>query len=183
MRVLVACEFSGVVREAFRARGHEAVSCDVLDTEIPGEHYRGKVEDILGEGWDLLIAFPPCTYLARSGARWWTIPARMERQKLALRFVRRLLASPVDRIALENPIGRISTAIRKPDQIIQPHQFGHPETKATCLWLKNLPHLKPTNLTLPLEDKITKHPQNKDRAKNRSRTYQGIAQAMADQWG
>lgn len=189
MKVLVACEFSGVVRDAFRARGHEAVSCDLLPSERPGPHVQGDVLPLLSEGWDLLIAFPPCTYLAVSGARWWA--DRASEQDRALEFVRALLAAPVARIALENPVGRISTAIRKPDQVIQPWQFGHPESKATCLWLKALPPLKPTNiLAKPARgywENQTPSGQNKlgpfkDRAKVRSRTYEGIAKAMAEQW-
>jgi hypothetical protein len=145
MRVLVACEFSGVVRDAFQERGHFAVSCDVLDTEQGGPHYRGDVRELLNEGiWDLMIAFPPCTYLAVSGARWFR--GREQQQEEALGFVRELLEAPIPRIAVENPIGVISSRIRKPDQIIQPWQFGHGEVKATCLWLKGLPKLKPTQV-------------------------------------
>jgi hypothetical protein len=149
MRILVACEFSGIIRDAFRKRGHDAWSCDLLPTEAPGFHLTGDVRrwlyDLYPQSrWDMLIAFPPCTYLASSGARWFK--DRREAQKTALSFVRELMNAPVERIAIENPIGVISTQIRKPDQIIQPWQFGHPETKATCLWLKDLPKLQPTNI-------------------------------------
>ena len=181
MRVLVACEFSGTVRDAFRARGHDALSCDLLPTEQPGPHYQGPVEDILGDGWDIMIAHPPCTHLAVSGARWWKDKRR--EQAAALDFVRLLLAAPIPRIALENPISIISTAIRKPDQIIQPWQFGHGETKATCLWLCGLPPLVPTNIVPGREARIHKMPPSPDRWKERSRTYAGIAAAMAAQWG
>lgn len=181
MRVLVACEYSGAVRDAFRARGHDAMSCDLLPTEQPGPHYHGPVEDILGDGWDIMIAHPPCTHLAVSGARWWK--DKRQEQAAALDFVRLLLAAPIPRIALENPISIISTAIRKPDQIIQPWQFGHGETKATCLWLKGLPPLVPTNIVPGREARIHKMPPSPDRWKERSRTYAGIAAAMAAQWG
>ena len=181
MKVLVACEYSGAVRDAFRARGHEAMSCDLLSTEVPGPHYQGPVQDILGEGWDLLIAHPPCTHLAVSGARWFK--DKVNEQAEALAFVRLLLAAPIPRIALENPISIISSRIRKPDQIIQPWQFGHGETKATCLWLKGLPPLTPTNIVEGREARIHKMPPGPDRWKERSRTYQGIADAMASQWG
>ena len=181
MRVLIACEFSGIVRDAFIARGHDATSCDLLPTEKPGPHYQGDVMDIIYNGhWDLMIAHPPCTYLASSGARWFK--GRWYEQEEALEFVRYLLNAPINKIALENPIGVISTQIRKPDQIIQPWQFGHGETKATCLWLKNLPLLKPTNIVDGREARVHREPPSKDRWKNRSRTYQGIANAMASQW-
>jgi site-specific DNA-cytosine methylase len=144
MRVLIACEFSGRVRDAFIAKGHDAVSCDLLPTDEPGPHHQGDVRDLLVERWDLLIAHPPCTHLAVSGARWFK--DKKEEQKEALDFVRLLLDADIERIALENPISVISSKIRKPDQIIQPWQFGHGETKATCLWLKNLPLLLPTNI-------------------------------------
>src|SRR5690606_34711943 len=150
MRVLVACEYSGVVRDAFRARGHDAMSCDLLPTDSPGPHYQGDVQDVLDGGWDLMIAHPPCTYLTSSGLHWnKRIPGREQLTEESLEFVRLLLDADIPRIALENPIGRISTAIRKPDQIIQPHQFGHDASKATCLWLKNLPPLLPTSLVPP----------------------------------
>jgi hypothetical protein len=191
MRVLVACEFSGVVRRAFRARGHEAYSCDLLPAEDGSpDHYQGDVLDILAGSWDLLIAHPPCTHLAVSGARYFH--RKTVEQAHALAFVRLLLGAPIPRIALENPVSVISTRIRKPDQIIQPWQYGHPEAKATCLWLKDLPHLKPTrilaappsgrwaNQTPSGQNKIGPSP---DRWRERSRTYAGIAAAMADQWG
>jgi hypothetical protein len=181
LRVLVACEFSGIVRDAFAARGHDAWSCDLLPSEREGQHIQGDILEQLYADWDLLIAHPPCTYLAVSGARWF--PARQQEQADALDFVRLLLSAPIERIALENPIGVISTRIRKPDQIIQPWQFGHGETKATCLWLKNLPLLMPTNIVEGREGRVWKEPPGPDRWKNRSRTYQGIADAMAEQWG
>lgn len=183
MKVLVACEFSGIVREAFAARGHDAWSCDLLDTEIPGQHYKQSVLSLLRPAyeWDLVIAHPPCTHLSVSGARWFK--DKQLEQKIALAFVADILNAPIDKIALENPISIISTKIRKPDQIIQPWQFGHGETKATCLWLKNLPLLKPTNIVEGREGRVWKHPPGPDRWKSRSRTLQGIAEAMADQWG
>jgi hypothetical protein len=193
MRVLIACEFSGVVRDAFAAKGHTACSCDLLPPERPGKHYQGDVRDILDSGWDLLIAHPPCTYLAVSGLHWNTRrPERAQETERALDFVRLLMDAPVERIAIENPVGCISTRIRKPDQIIQPWQFGHPESKATCLWLKGLHPLNHTDV-LPLPESgrwqnQTPSGQNKlgpspDRWKLRAATYTGIAQAMADQWG
>jgi site-specific DNA-cytosine methylase len=181
MKVLIACEFSGIVREAFKAKGHDAWSCDLLPTEIPGQHIQGDVLEILnGGGWDLMIAHPPCTHLAVSGARWFK--NKQKEQLEALEFVRALLNAPVEKICLENPVSIISTKIMKPTQIIQPYQFGHGETKATCLWLKNLPLLKPTKIVLGRLDRIHKEPPSKDRWKNRSRTYPGIANAMAKQW-
>ena len=181
MRVLVACEYSGRVRDAFRSKGHEAISCDLLPTDAPGPHYQGPVEEILGDGWDLMVAHPPCTHLAVSGARWFK--DKKEEQRQALDFVRLLLDSPVEKIALENPVSVISSHIRKPDQIIQPWQFGHGETKKTCLWLKNLPPLKATKIVDGRENRIHRMPPSTDRWKLRSMTYQGIADAMADQWG
>jgi len=181
MKVLVACEFSGIVREAFTRRGHDAWSCDLLDTEILGQHIKGDVRDYLKDGWDLMIAHPPCTYLAVSGARWFA--QRRKEQEEALDFVRLLLSAPIERIALENPVSVISTRIRKPDQIIQLWQFGHGETKATCLWLKNLPLLKPTNVVEGRYPRVHMEPPSPNRWKNRSRTYTGIAEAMAEQWG
>lgn len=183
MRVLVACEFSGVVREAFRAKGHDAWSCDYLDTEIPGNHFQGPVErGLLNEGWDLLIAHPPCTHLAVSGARWFK-DKKLE-QQLAIDFFLGLVDfKGIKKVCVENPIGIMSTIYRKPDQIIQPWQFGHGETKATCLWLKGLPKLKPTNIVDGREARIHKMPPSANRWKDRSRTYQGIANAMAEQWG
>jgi site-specific DNA-cytosine methylase len=182
MKVLVACEFSGRVRDAFILQGHDAISCDFLPTERPeGPHYRGDVRKIINDGWDMMIAFPPCTHLAVSGARWFK--EKRTEQEEALNFVRLLLDAPISKIALENPVGIISTRIRKPDQIIQPWMFGHPETKATCLWLKNLPKLKPTNIVEGREGRIWKMGPSPTRWMNRSRTYQGIADAMGVQWG
>jgi len=182
MKVLVACEFSGIVREAFAKRGHEAWSCDLLDSEIPSTmHYKGDVRDLLHFPFDLMIAHPPCTYLAVSGARWFK--DRKQEQVQALDFVSILMNCNIPRIAIENPISVISTAFRKPDQIIQPYMFGHGETKATCLWLKNLPLLKPTKLVDGREPRVHYESPGKDRWKNRSRTLSGIAEAMAEQWG
>ena len=181
MRVLIACEFSGTVRDAFLSAGHDAVSCDVLPSERPGPHYHGDVRDILGDGWDLMVAHPPCTHLAVSGARWW--PLKWAEQEAALSFVRMLLLAPIPRIAIENPVGLISTRIRKPDQIIQPWMFGHGELKTTCLWLKNLPPLFATSIAQGREQRLWRLPPSKTRWMERSRTYPGIAQAMATQWG
>jgi hypothetical protein len=181
MRVLVACEYSGRVRDAFRALGHDAMSCDLLPTEVQGPHYEGDVFDIIDDGWDLMIAHPPCTHLAVSGARWFK--DKVAEQAEALAFVRRLLDAPIPMIALENPISIISSRIRRPDQIIQPWQFGHGETKATCLWLKGLRLLEPTNVVDGREARVHKMPPSPDRWKERSRTYEGIAAAMAAQWG
>ena len=183
MRVLVACEYSGRVRDAFLARGHDAMSCDLLPTDVPGPHYQGDVFDIICDGWDLMIAHPPCTDLAVSGARHFAAKIADGRQDRALGFVRMLLNAPIDKIALENPISIISSKIRKPDQIIQPWQFGHGETKATCLWLKNLPKLVPTDIVDGREPRVHRMPPSADRWKKRSETYFGIAEAMASQWG
>ena len=161
MRVLVACEYSGRVRDAFAARGHEAVSCDILPTDVPGPHHQGDVRDILGDGWDLMVAHPPCTHLAVSGARWFK--HKQAEQAEALDFVRLLMAAPIERIAIENPVSIISSRIRRPDQIIQPWQFGHGETKATCLWLKNLPPLTPTDIVDGRENKVHRMPPGPDR--------------------
>jgi hypothetical protein len=221
MRVLVACEFSGIVRDAFRDRGHFAMSCDLLPTERPGPHHQGDVRDVLDDGWDLMVGHPPCTDLAVSGARWFAEkgPARID---AALDFVRLLLDAPIPRIAVENPVSIISSRIRKPTQTIQPWMFGHGETKTTCLWLKGLPKLQPTDIVVPewavradgsihlsakgkrdnpthfltgrstrvlkgaqLEqwERIHRMPPGPDRWRERSRTFQGIAAAMADQWG
>ena len=196
MRVLIACEYSGTVRDAFIAAGHDAMSCDLLPTDAPGPHYQGDVRDVLGDGWDLMIAHPPCTYLAVSGmhrtARGLRDPQLTED---ALDFVRLLLAAPVPRIALENPVSVISTRVRKPDQIIQPWQYGHDASKTTCLWLKGLPALRPTQIVEPRivdgrkrwgnqtdsgQNRLSPSP---DRWKRRSATYAGIAAAMAAQWG
>lgn len=181
MKVLVACEFSGAVRESFSALGHYAVSCDLLPSEVPGNHYQGDVRDILFDGWDLLICHPPCTHLAVSGSRWFK--DKKSEQQESLDFVLFLLSAPIPRIALENPVSIISSKIRKPDQVIHPWQFGHGETKTTCLWLKNLPKLRPTNIVSGRENRIWKLPPSADRWKQRSRTFSGIASAMALQWG
>ncbi len=199
MRVLVACEFSGTVRRAFRALGHDAWSCDLLPAEDGSEfHLQGNAlwhardgrkvrvphwayPSIEWEPWDLMIAHPPCTHLAVSGARWWK--GKTKEQEDALHFVRMLMLAPIPRICIENPISKISSAIRKPDQIIQPWMFGHGETKATCLWLQNLPPLKPTQIVDGREARIHRMSPGPDRWKERSRTYQGIAEAMAMQWG
>src|SRR6266568_1989876 len=180
MNILVACEFSGVVRDAFRAKGHNALSCDLEPSERPGPHYQGDVRDILTDGWNMLVAFPPCTHLCVSGARWFA--DKRELQEQALAFVRSLMNAPIPRIAIENPKGIISTHIRKPDQIIQPWMFGHGETKMTCLWLKGLPPLFPTEIAPGSEPRIHYMAPSPDRAKERSRTYTGIAEAMSTQW-
>jgi site-specific DNA-cytosine methylase len=190
MKVLIACEYSGAVRDAFIAQGHDAISCDLLPTDAPGPHYQGDVRNIIEDGFDLMVAHPPCTHLAVSGARWFK--DKQAEQAEALDFVRLLLSAPIGKIALENPISIISSRICKPNQIIQPWQFGHPESKSTCLWLKNLPKLIATDiLPLPASGRWsnqTPSGQNKlgpspDRWKERSKTYQGIAEAMAQQWG
>src|SRR6478736_4889226 len=181
MKVLIACEFSGIVREAFRKRGYDAWSCDLLPTEIEGNHIQDDVVNHLNEGWDLMIAHPPCTYLAVSGARWFKEKAAEQAE--ALDFVRMLMDAPVARIAIENPISIISSRIRKPDQIIQPWQFGHGEVKATCLWLKGLPKLVPTDIVDGRVPRVHYASPGPDRWKERSRTMAGIAEAMADQWG
>ena len=181
MRVLIACEFSGVVREAFRARGHDAWSCDRLEAEDDSPfHYRRDVENILDNDWDLMIAHPPCTHLAVSGARWFK--DKREEQEVALHLVRTLLNAPIPYIALENPVSIISSRIRKPDQIIQPWMFGHGETKATCLWLKSLPLLVPTSIVEGRQPRVHFASPGPSRWKERSRTMQGIADAMAEQW-
>jgi site-specific DNA-cytosine methylase len=184
MRVIVACEYSGRVREAFRKLGHDAWSCDILESEDDSEfHIQTRIEDVINGGWDLMIAHPPCTHLAVSGARHFKAKQESGVQQEALEFVRLLLEADIPKIALENPISIISSKIRKPDQIIQPWQFGHGETKATCLWLKGLPKLVPTNIVEGREQRIHKMPPSPTRWKERSRTYQGIADAMAQQWG
>ena len=180
-RVLIACEFSGRVRDAFRRRGHDAWSCDLLPSDEPGPHYRGDVFDIIGEGWDLMVAHPPCTHLAVSGARWFK--DKLQEQAEALDFVRRLMAAPIPMKCIENPVSIISSRIRKPDQIIQPWQFGHGETKATCLWLEWLPPLVPTNIVSGRAAVVHRMPPGLDRWKLRSLTYAGVADAMAEQWG
>jgi len=192
VRVLIACEYSGTVRDAFIAQGHEAMSCDLLPTDRPGPHYKGDIADILAHDWDLMVAHPPCTHLAVSGAKHFAAKQADGRQAAALDFARMLLAAPIPRIALENPVSIISTRIRKPDQIIQPWQFGHEATKTTCLWLKGLPPLVPTNIVGKGARHVTKSgkslptwynlPPSADRWKIRSATFQGIADAMAAQW-
>lgn len=195
-KVLVACEYSGRVRDAFRAAGHDAMSCDLLPTDAPGPHYQGDVQDVLGDGWDLMIAHPPCTYLSVSGMHWTARGLRDPKlTEDALAFVQLLMNAPIPRIAVENPVSVISSRIRPPEQIIQPWQFGHDASKKTCLWLKNLPLLTPTDTVAPrIVDgrkrwgNQTDSGQNKlapsaDRWKIRSETFAGIAAAMADQWG
>ena len=182
MRVLVACEYSARVRDAFRRCGHFAFSCDLLPCEgDPQWHLQQPVEEVLGDGWDLMIAHPPCTHLAVSGSR--HFHRKQREQAEALDFVRLLMAAPIDRWCIENPVSIISSAITPPHQIIQPWQFGHGETKATCLWLKNLPRLKPSNVVSGREAKVHRMPPGPNRWKDRSRTYQGVADAMAQQWG
>jgi site-specific DNA-cytosine methylase len=182
MRILVACEFSGVVRDAFAGFGHHAVSCDLLPSERPGYHAQCDVlQFIKPDAWDLLIAHPPCTHLAVSGARWFA-EKRVEQEE-SLNFVRALMAAPVPRIAIENPISIISSRVRKPDQIVHPWWFGHGETKATCLWLKNLPKLNPTNIVEGRRPKVHFEAPGPDRWKRRSRTVEGLGYAMASQWG
>ncbi len=196
MKVLVACEYSGAVRDAFRARGHDAMSCDLLPTDAPGPHYQGDVRDVLGGGWDLMVAHPPCTYLSVSGMHWTRRGLRDPNlTEDALAFVRLLMDAPIPRIAIENPVSVISSGIRKPDQIIQPWQFGHDASKKTCLWLVGLPPLRPTQVIEPRlvngrqrwgnqtdsgQNRLSPSP---DRWKIRSATFPGIAAAMADQWG
>jgi hypothetical protein len=180
MNVLVACEFSGVVRRAFRERGHDAWSCDLVEAEDGDAHHiRHDCLEIVGAGWDLVIAHPPCTYLCSSGARWWA--GRRREQEEAIRFFLVIARAPAARMVLENPIGILSTRVARPTQIIQPWMFGHGETKATCLWLKNLPPLVPTDIVAGREQRI--HHMSSSWSRERSRTYHGIAQAMAEQWG
>ena len=197
MKVLVACEFSGVVREAFAKRGHESWSCDLLPADDGSLfHFKASVMDVLGFGWDLMIAHPPCTYLCNSGVRW--LKANQSRQRLrdlAVEFVKDLWAAPIERVCIENPIGTLSTRWMKPSQIIQPFHHGHKDWKSTCLWLRGLPKLKPTKMVKPEEklcggkkpgrvtSRLHRLPPSKDRWKLRSITYQGIADAMAEQWG
>ena len=199
MRVLVACEYSGAVRDEFIKLGHDAMSCDLLPTDVPGPHYTGDVFDIINDGWDMMIAFPPCTHLALSGAAWFEDKIKDGRQQEAIDFVKALMLAPIDKIAIENPLGVIPNYIRPYDQIIQPYMFGDSFQKSTCLWLKNLPLLKPTNIVSKGEffewiDKKTGKKkrqalciykalkEGKDRWKIRSQTFPGIAKAMADQW-
>ena len=181
LKVLVGCEYSGTVRDAFKALGHDATSCDLLPTDKPGKHYQGNLFDIINDGWDLAIFHPPCTHLAVSGARWFK--EKQKEQAEALEFVKMLMEAGIPKIAIENPISIISSRIRKPDQIIQPWQFGHGETKSTCLWLKGLPKLIPTNIVEGREQRIWKLPPSADRWKIRSTTFPGIAEGMAMQWG
>ena len=183
MRVLVACEYSGRVRDAFLALGHEAMSCDLLPTESDGPHYEGDIRDVLDYPWDLMIAHPPCTHLSVSGARHFADKRMRGEQQAAASFFMMLAKADIPRIAIENPVCVMSSLWRKPDQVIQPWQFGHGETKATCLWLKNLPLLRPTNIVEGREQRIHRLPPSEDRWKLRSETFQGIADAMADQWG
>lgn len=183
MNVLVACESSGIVRDAFDALGHLAVSCDLLPSEKPGIHYQGDVRDILDWGWDLMIAHPPCTHTAVSGARWFREKRKDGRQQRGIDFFLILADADIPLKSIEHPVSIMSSVYCKPDQIIQPWMFGHGETKATCLWLTGLPKLIPTNIVEGRQQRIWKMPPHKDRSKNRSRTYQGIADAMADQWG
>ena len=193
MKVLIACEFSGTVREAFAAKGHNAWSCDFLPSEISGQHIQGDVLSILTDGWDLMIAHPPCTYLTVSGNKWYKDQPprksgalvgekRREARKAAVDFFLKLMSCDIPKIAIENPIGVLSTLYCKPSQVVQPWQFGHGETKATCLWLRGLQKLKPTCIVSEREQKMHLLPKTADRWKIRSRTYQGIANAMADQW-
>ena len=192
MKILIACEYSGTVRDAFTRQGHYAVSCDLLPTEKPGLHHQGDVMDIIGDGWDMMIAFPPCTHLASSGARWFKEKRKDGRQQKGIDFFLSLVSAPIPRICIENPIGIMSTQYRKPDQIIQPWQHGHEATKSTCLWLKGLPKLKPTHVVGKGERHVTSGgkslpkwynlPPSQDRWKIRSKTFQGIADAMANQW-
>jgi len=191
MRVLVACEYSGRVRNAFATLGHDAMSCDLLPSETPGKHYQGDVFDVIDDGWDLMIAHPPCTHLAVSGARHFAAKQASGVQQQALEFVQRLLDADIPKICLENPVSIISTRIRKPSQVIQPHMFGHPEFKATCLWLKGLPNLAPTHqLDVPKRgtpefkqwEVVHRMPPGPDRWRERSRTYTGVANAFAAQW-
>ena len=186
MRVLIACEFSGIVRDAFIKRGHDAWSCDLLPSERPGPHIQQDIFTEKGDwnlptDFDLMIAFPPCTHLAVSGARWFA--TKQTEQRKAIWFFMALNNCSIPKICIENPIGIMSTNYRKPNQIIQPWQFGHGETKATCLWLKGLPLLQPTNIVKGRHARVHREPPGPDRWKNRSRTYQGIADAMAEQWG
>jgi hypothetical protein len=185
MLVLIACEESGTVRDAFIAAGHEAISCDLVESRVPGPHYKGDVFNIIHYPFDLMIAHPPCTHLSVSGAKHFAEKKLDGRQHEGVSFFMRLIKESrhIPMIAIENPICIMSRLYRKPDQIIQPWQFGHGETKATCLWLKNLPRLQPTNIVEGRQDRIHKMPPSPERAKERSKTYQGIAEAMASQWG
>ena len=191
MNILIACEYSGTVRDAFARQGHNAVSCDLLPSDTDGHHVIGDIRDLLDGEWDMLIAFPPCTHLAVSGARWFPEKRADGRQQEGIDFFMDMVNAPIDRIAIENPIGIMSSHYRKPNQIIQPWMFGHLEQKSTCLWLKNLPTLESTDnvleamMDLPKNKRERLHylPPSEDRWKLRSKTFQGIAEAMADQWG
>ena len=184
MKVLVACEFSGIVRDAFTKKGHYAMSCDLIESERPdGMHYKGDVKDIIDDGWDMMIAHPPCTYLAVSGNAWMKRPGRAELREEALDFVRFLMDKDIEKICVENPVSVISSRIRKPDQIIEPWQFGHGEMKRTCLWLKNLMPLKWTKVVEGREERIHNMGPSPNRGRERSRFFEGFASAMADQWG
>lgn len=205
MKVLIACEFSGIVRDAFIKRGHDAISCDLLPTERPGKHYQGDIMDIIGDGFDLMIAHPPCTHLCASGARWWKEKQEDGRQREAIEFFMKFIEAPIEKIAVENPVGIISRTYRKPDQYVQPYWFGDKVQKKTGLWLKNLPLLEPTNIVdrgmVYVDPRGHKHggahtmlakvaysplmllPRNEERWKIRSRTFLGFADAMAEQWG
>lgn len=182
MKILIACEFSGIVRDAFISRGHDAISCDLLPSERPGPHIQGDVLNILHDDWDMVIAFPPCTHLAVSGAVWFEQKRKDGRQQQGIDFFMKFTDLKCPGVAIENPIGIMSTIYRKPDQIIQPYMFGEPYQKKTCLWLKNLPLLQPTDIIEEREQKCWKEPPSPDRWKNRSRTYSGIGAAMAVQW-
>lgn len=182
MKVLIGCEYSGVVRDAFIRRGHEAMSCDLLPTESPGPHYQGDVREVLDYPWDLAIFHPPCTHLSVSGARHFAEKRFDGRQQSAVSFFMMLAKADIPKIAIENPVCVISSLWRKPDQVIQPWQYGHGETKATCLWLKNLPLLEATDIVDGRENRIHRMPPSEDRWKLRSTTYSGIAEAMASQW-
>ena len=184
MRVLVACEYSGRVRNAFRSLGHEAWSCDLLDSEDEGTHHiKGDCLEVIRDGWDLMVAHPPCTHLAVSGSRWFPEKVASGEQKEAIEFFLALARSPISRIAIENPICIMSSVWRQPDQVVQPWQFGHGETKATCFWLKGLPPLVPTKIVQGRDPRVHHMPPGPNRWKERSRTYEGIAEAMASQWG
>jgi hypothetical protein len=185
VKVLIACEYSGRVRDAFIRAGHDAMSCDLLPTDAPGPHYEGSLFDVIDYPWDLMIAHPPCTHLAVSGSRHFDVKRMDGRQQSAVAFFMQIVrrSEHIKRVAIENPVCVMSSLYRKPDQVIQPWMFGHGETKATCLWLKNLPKLRPTDIVDGREARIHKMPPSADRWKLRSETYAGIAQAMADQWG
>ena len=190
MRVLVACEYSGTVRDAFAKLGHDAWSCDILPTDSPGQHYQCDIMEVMGKGWDLMIAFPPCTHLAVSGAKHFAKKRADGRQQQGIDFFLQVVNANIPKIVVENPVGIMSTLFRKPDQIIQPWQFGDTAQKTTCLWLKDMPPLKHTNIvdkgefyTAPSGKRLPKWYSDNKSAKARSKTFQGIADAMAQQWG